>query len=50
MKTYKVDPKENFDDFADEVTYGCEKMGLKDDERENSDTCDDSSKAKQPKS
>ena len=34
MKTYKGDPKENFDDFADEVIYGCEKMGLKDDERE----------------
>ncbi len=34
MKTYKGDPKESFDDFADEVIGGCEKMGLKDDERE----------------
>ncbi len=34
MKTYKGEPKESFDDFADKVVYGCEKMGLKDDEVE----------------
>ena len=29
MKTYKGDYREKFDDFADEIVYGCKNMGFK---------------------
>ena len=34
MKTYRGDHRENFDDFADEIIYGCKKMGFRNDEEE----------------
>ncbi len=34
MRTFKGDPKENFDEFAEEITYSCKKMGFDSDEED----------------
>ncbi len=34
MRTYKGDPKENFDDFAEEILYSCKKLEFDSDEEE----------------
>ncbi len=34
MRTFKGDPKENFDDFAEQILYSCKMLGFDDDEEE----------------
>ena len=34
MRSFRGDPKETFDDFAEEISYNCKKLGFGSDEEE----------------